>query len=177
MKIRFLGNTVIEIFDHFVLKLDIEEYKKHTNTLLRNQITKANLDQVNDAVGNTTRKWIENEDPFVQGYFFTDSDGEQIGSCWIMFKGGNEKLYRIRHCDSFVFRLEVNEKHRGKGYSKMIMDHMVDIAKEKGCKDLLLVCATKNERALHLYESIGMKKTGRRIFVRVGNRNIPYYSL
>ena len=177
MKLKFFGNTVLELFDHYVLKMDLDDFVYSKNELQMIKIDKQNMDQVGRAIGNTTKKWIANDYPYAQGYCFKNPEGDQIGSCWIMFKGGDEKLYKIRNHDSFIFRLEVEESFRGRGYSKMIMTDMFQTIRKQGCREVILVCARKNEKALHLYETIGMKKIGRKIFCRVLNKNIPYYEL
>ncbi len=174
MKIRMFNKVIVEGFDHIVLSSDTDKRLVDNNILSVRRITKENMDEVGAAIGNTTRRWIENDYPYAQGYVFCDEEGNQIGSCWLMLKGGDEKLYRIREHDSFIFRLEVDEQYQGKGYSKMIMDHMFAIAAKQGLKNVCLVCARKNTRALSLYEKIGMEKIGRKIFFRILDHNIPY---
>ncbi len=177
MKIRAGKKVLLETFDHFILEMDADDFHVDDNVLTPVRIGKENMKDAGNAVGNTTGRWILNGDPHVEGYYFADQEGRQVGSCWVMWKGGDEKLYKVRKTDGFLFRLEVDEEHQGKGYSKMILDHMFRIIETHDLKKVTLVCAVKNEKALHLYESIGMKKTGRRIFIRVLDHNVPYYSL
>ncbi len=177
MKIRLFNKVIVEGFDHYVYSIDTDHKIVDHNVLTYKKITKENMDEAGAAIGNTTGKWILNDYPFARGYIFYDPQGHQVGSCWLMFKGGDEKLYRIRKSDSFIFRLEVDEAYQGKGYSKMIMDHMLKIASAQGAKNVCLVCARKNSKAVNLYEKIGMKRSERKIFFRVFDRNIPYYEL
>lgn len=177
MKLKLFNKTLIEYFDHYVLKLSIDDFKVTDNELKMIRINKDNLSEVGNAAGNTTGRWIKEDYPFAEGYCFYNSLDEQIGSCWVMYKGGDEKLYRIRNTDSFIFRLEVNEQHRGKGYSKMIMKDMITAIKKRDCKDVTLVCAVKNSVALSLYQNLGMKIVDRKRFFRIGNVNVPYHAL
>lgn len=176
MKIKAKGKIIFETFIHDVYEIGVAP-SDESHELEAHRIEKENLDQVKDAVGNTTRRWIMEDYPFAEGYYFTDKNGDQVGSCWVMFKGGDEKLYKIRKHDSFIFRLEVDPAYRGKGYAKQIMKMMFQIIAGKGLHDTCLVCATKNEVASGLYAGLGMNKTGKRVFVRLFGKNIPYHIL
>ena len=96
---------------------------------------------------------------------------------WIKAQGGDEKLYKVKEADSFIFRMEVDEEYQGRGYAKKIMDHIFAIIKKHGCRNVCLVCARKNIKALHLYESVGMKIVDHKFFIRLLDKNIPYYSI
>ena len=177
MKIKILNRVIFEYFDHYVLKLDLDGFNIVENQLKSIKIDKNNLEEAGRAIGNTTKKWILTDYPYAEGYYFQDETFKQVGSCWVMFQNGDEKLYKIRKADSFIFRLEVNEQFRGKGYSKEIMNNMISIIKDHGCHNFVLVCAVKNKIALNLYKSIGMSVVGRKRFVRVFDKNIPYHVL
>ncbi len=177
MKIKVKNKIVFETFHHYVLEIDIDHFDVLENELLAEEITKDNMDQVGSAIGNTTRRWVQSDYPYVHGYVFRNEDNEIVGSCWMMMKGGDEKLYKVRDTDVFMFRLEVIESFRGKKYSKKIMHKMIQMAKDMGCKKAGYVCATKNQIALRLHDGLGAKKVGTRFFVRVFDRNIPYYSI
>lgn len=177
MKIKVKNKIIFETFHHYVLETDLDSFEFKDNELLCERISKDNIDQVGSAVGNTTRKWVMSEYPYAEGYCFRNEDGDIVGSCWMMLKGGDEKLYKVRKCDVFMFRLEVLESFRGKKYSKKIMNNIYRMAKDKGCEKVRFVTATKNAIAIHLHESLGAKIIGERFFVRVFNRNIPYYSV
>lgn len=177
MKIKVKNKILFETFHHYVLELDLEHFQVVDNELTAEPITKDNMNAVGTAVGNTTGKWIRNDYPYVRGYVFRNEENEIVGSCWMMLKGGDEKLYKVRNTDVFMFRLEVVETYRGKKYSKKIMHKMIAMAKDLGCKKAGYVCATKNTIALRLHDGLGAKKVGERFFVRVLNKNIPYYTI
>ena len=177
MKIR-LGNKIIfETFHHNVLELDLENFNVEENELTAEQIIKENLNDVGSAVGRTTRKWIMSDYPYVRGYCFRNENNDIVGSCWMMLRGGDEKLYKVRNCDVFMFRLEVVESYRGKKYSKKIMHKMIQMAKDLGCKKAAYVVSPKNAIAMRLHDGLGAKIVGSRFFVRLLDQNIPYYTL
>jgi len=177
MKIKLLNKTVFETFDHYVMELDVDSFCSIKNALTMIKIEKDHLEDAGTAIGNTTRKWIVEDYPYAEGYRFLNENGDQVGSCWMMLKGGDEKLYKVRYCDCFIFRLQVDETYRGQGYSKMIMSNMIGVMKQRGFATMRLVVATKNQKALNLYRSLGMKDISRKIFVRMFDRNIPYYTV
>lgn len=168
---------MFETFHHYLLEYDVRDYDVQENELITEEITKENMNDVGSSIGNTTRKWISSGYPYAKGYCFRNEDNEIVGSCWMMLKGGDEKLYRVRDHEAFLFRLEVLEQFRGKKYSKKIMNNMIGIAKDMGFESVAFVVATKNNIALNLHGKMGAKKFGERFFVRILDRNIPYYSI
>ncbi len=57
-----------------------------------------------------------------------------------------------------VDQLIIQEKYRGKGLGKKLMDEAKKIAKENGCDRLELNCWLFNENALAMYEHIGYNR-------------------
>ena len=51
----------------------------------------------------------------------------------------------------------VHKKHRGKGYGRLILDALHDIAREKNCYKIFLACQEENIR---FYEKCGFFKSG-----------------
>ena len=61
--------------------------------------------------------------------------------------------YKLGHIEDIV----VNKKYRGKGYGKFIIDHLSDIAKQKDCYKVRLVC---NQNNIGFYEKCGFLTNG-----------------
>lgn len=174
MKIKVLGKSILESFHHNIYEMDLSSLTASSCELEAVEIDKDNMAKAGSAVGNTTGRWIKEDYPYAHGYYFIDKQGNNVGSCWYMDNGGDEKLYRIREHDSFIFRVQVNEAYQGKGYSKQILHLIFEILKEKGYKKTCLACAVKNSIANSLYNSIGMNKIGEISFIRLFSKNIPY---
>ena len=69
--------------------------------------------------------------------------------------------YRIkeRHVKKLdVDQLVISEKCRNKGYGKMLMNEVKNIAKKLGCARIELNCWLFNENALAMYEHIGFER-------------------
>jgi ribosomal protein S18 acetylase RimI-like enzyme len=58
----------------------------------------------------------------------------------------------------YLANIVINEKHRGNGYGKFILDNIVLIAKMNGLKLVGLHVATENETALHMYTNYGFNQ-------------------
>lgn len=54
----------------------------------------------------------------------------------------------------------VRKSHRGKGFSKIILNELINIAKQKKCTQLNLEVNSNNNIAINLYEKLGFKKVG-----------------
>jgi len=53
--------------------------------------------------------------------------------------------------------LYINEKSRGKGYGKMLLQRLAAITLERGCERLDWACLNWNEKSIAFYESVGAK--------------------
>lgn len=177
MKIDLFNKRILETFHHNVYEICIDDLVIEKNELTAIEINKDNIIEAGSAVGRTTSKWIMNDYKYAKGYFFLNSNRENVGSCWVMFKGGDEKLYKIREHDSFIFRVQIEEQYRGQGYSKKILSKIFEIIKNNNCHNACLVCAVKNRKGNNLYNSMRMKIVDKKRFIRVFDNNIPYYTL
>jgi GNAT superfamily N-acetyltransferase len=65
-------------------------------------------------------------------------------------------FYHKRHL--YVFDLVTDEKERGKGYGKMMLEYLVDYAKMAMCENLVLSSGFAREDAHKFYEERGFTK-------------------
>lgn len=65
-------------------------------------------------------------------------------------------LYHKRHL--VVFDLVTDEKYRGSGYAKMMLEYLVDYAKIGMCKNIVLSSGFKREDSHIFYENSGFIK-------------------
>jgi ribosomal protein S18 acetylase RimI-like enzyme len=76
--------------------------------------------------------------------------GKQVGSLIMCFTEGKAS----------IFSVSVLEKYRGKGYSKKLMKHAIDIAKKRGYSIMELNTEVTNEVANNLYRDLGFQLKG-----------------
>lgn len=62
----------------------------------------------------------------------------------------------------YITNVAVNEKYRGKGYGKMLVNHLVKQAEAENALFVTLEVRKSNESAIALYEKCGFKKIGER---------------
>jgi ribosomal protein S18 acetylase RimI-like enzyme len=65
-------------------------------------------------------------------------------------------LYHKRHL--YVFDLVTDEKLRGEGYGKMMLDFLQDYAKTCMCENIVLSSGFEKEKAHKFYEIYGFEK-------------------
>ncbi|TKI68946.1 GNAT family N-acetyltransferase [Sulfurimonas crateris] len=65
-------------------------------------------------------------------------------------------LYHKRHL--FVFDLVTDEKHRGRGYGKIMLDYLEDFARIAMCENIVLSSGMHREVAHRFYEKNGFSK-------------------
>lgn len=76
--------------------------------------------------------------------FLLENENQIVGSAWITYDG---RRFYLHH-------MAVSPKFQNKGLGKMLMDKVIDFAKEKKIQ-MKLEVNRHNARAIHLYEKYG----------------------
>lgn len=71
-------------------------------------------------------------------------------------------LYTIN--DASLWKLEIYEQFRNKGYSKIVMTKIISIVKENGYNSLQLFVSKNNIIAKKLYKNLGFKFINHKMF-------------
>lgn len=85
--------------------------------------------------------------------------------CYVLEEGGRLLGYYFAwHIagESSLNNIAVEEAERGKGYGKLLMEHFLGRAEEKGSEDLYLEVSTENRPAIALYQKYGFERVGLR---------------
>lgn len=61
-----------------------------------------------------------------------------------------------------ITTIGVDPMQRGKGFAKMLMEHMIEVCRTKGVKTYSLEVRVSNKAAISLYEKYGFKQVGLR---------------
>lgn len=56
----------------------------------------------------------------------------------------------------------IKKSERGKGFSSLLLESLIDVAKSHNCKQINLEVARTNEVAINLYKKFGFKQVGLR---------------
>lgn len=81
-------------------------------------------------------------------------DGEYVGNCALI----GMDAYRYRHRATMGIALFL--KYTGMGIGRAMIEKIFSVAKAKGFEQIELEVVTENERAIHLYQSMGFEICG-----------------
>lgn len=97
----------------------------------------------------------------VQAYVFEDTHPYCIFNDDVMV---GFAMYKVLHEEIDIYcmnRLYVAEEHQNKGCGKAAVKMLLKMMKERhDCTEVFTSTNFENERALHVYESLGFKRTG-----------------
>ncbi len=72
--------------------------------------------------------------------------------------------------DAQVMTIGTEERFQGRGLARLMLDDLLARAREVGAAVVLLEVRVDNEPAIHLYESVGFERLGkRRAYYQPGN--------
>lgn len=75
-------------------------------------------------------------------------DGERVGRVWF-------GPLRGRMVDHYLYGVDIDPEHRGRGFGRKAMNQMIDEVEQAGATRIGLTVAEANIAAIHLYESLG----------------------
>lgn len=61
-----------------------------------------------------------------------------------------------------LFDIAIIQSEQGNGYSKILMDYLINFARENNCETILLEVNNINSKAINLYNKFGFKKYSER---------------
>ena len=144
-------------------------------------LTEAVLDKLPAFSGGYSRELLrglmKREDGCRGYYFLDDESGESVGTLWVMLPPGDELEYRIRGTDAYLFNIYVRREFRGRGIAGQMLRGAVRRMARDGVHSCCLAVGVRNKPAIRAYEKFGFVMSGRRRFLRVAGKNLPYHSL
>ena len=96
---------------------------------------------------------LENPERIIQegGYvFFAVLDDVVVGTCAIV-------PHEVHSCE--LIKMGVRENYQGKGIGKLLLEKVIEHAREKGFRTMTLETASTLEAAVSLYKKIGFVQT------------------
>lgn len=91
---------------------------------------------------------FEIKNPF--SFFYVIEKDKKIIGYFILWDMGEE---------FHLANIAVKKEERGKGYGRMMLDKILEMAKKENKKRIRLEVRVSNERAIKIYEKFGFKKT------------------
>ena len=84
--------------------------------------------------------------------YVLEEDGERVGELWVC-----DRDTPLQHA-LFIYNIEIDEEHRGKGYGRAAMELAESEARRLGLDRIALNVFGKNEIARNLYRSLGYEE-------------------
>ncbi|MEZ4963265.1 MAG: GNAT family N-acetyltransferase [Saprospiraceae bacterium] len=111
---------------------------------------------------NTDRLATELQSPLCQ-YWLAMSNGIIVGYVKVNFAGAQTDIHDPRSLE--LERIYVVPAHKGKGTGSLLIEKVMEVAREHGLQNVWLGVWEKNEKAIRFYEKMGFQKTGTHQFV------------
>jgi GNAT superfamily N-acetyltransferase len=104
---------------------------------------------------------------------------ESVATAILSFEDKFFWPYIAANTSGFIHKLAVKRKYAGSGYSKKLIEHIVQICKSRGINALRLDCDPHREGLCAFYEQVGfmLKETKSLHTKRLGTIDLAYYEL
>lgn len=104
------------------------------------------------------------EYPWTEGIF---RDCLRVGySCWVLVGREGVMGYSVMSLlaagECHILNVCVAPGQQGQGHGRLLLNHMLDLARDYGASVALLEVRPSNKAALRLYESLGFNEVGQR---------------
>ena len=83
--------------------------------------------------------------------------------CWVMELGGGIGGYGILSLvvgEAHLLNICVSPEWQGQGYGRLLLEHFIELARERGAYQMLLEVRPSNKPALRLYHARGFGQVG-----------------
>ncbi|MBQ7170495.1 MAG: GNAT family N-acetyltransferase, partial [Synergistaceae bacterium] len=176
-QVKLFGKNLIRFYDHYICRLEWGKMKPVVrNRLTPFEIMPGNLSLIDGS--KALHDMLSRQPEYTSGWGFRDEDGNIVAREFMMRKGGDERLYKIRNVYAYLFAVEVFEPYRGREYAGEMISWLArKIHDEEGVNELYLAVMKDNTSALKAYGKLGFEVVGSRFFARVLKLNIPYHTL
>ena len=176
--IKLFGKNVISIFCHHIMSLTYSNSFAKSGCLEMSCITDS-PEKIIDGVYSKryATMLIKNNEGKCEVFEFCDSTNNIVGTISVMYKGGNDIEYKIRHIDAFIYNVYTIKNYRGRGYAGEMIKLLMEYLHEKDINKAYLAVSTNNESAIRCYQKAGFKTEYDASFIRILKINIPYRQL
>ena len=110
--------------------------------------------------------------PWTRGIF---NDSLKSYDCWLMFEGGQQVGHGVINVivgEAHLLNITVKPESQGRGLGLLLLEHLMDRARELEAAECFLEVRASNQSAYRLYERYGFNEIGRRrdYYPAVGGR-------
>ena len=181
MNITIGGKRIVHNYHHYIMSLLLDNF--HNIECPGFRYRKATeedisiLKQGDFSVANML-PYLRREKQYATGLLFFEEHSEKpVGYIWIIRRGGNEMSYKIRNVDGLISCVCVFPEFRGRNIVNLMLAEVVNLLKAEGCKNVALGVNTDNIAAIRAYKKAGFVVAGKKKYIRVLRKNIPYHTI
>lgn len=173
MSIELLGKRILTVYDHYVYRLQYEAMEQTLcERLIPFQVNSSTYEEVQ--ASTAIRRMMAKQPNMIYSWGFRNDDSDVVGHLYLMKRGGNEVLYRIRSVEAYVFAVRVFDDFRGKRYAGEMITWLMNSLHAEGIDEMWLTVKKENYPAIRAYERLGFERVGSSRFIRFLGINIPY---
>ena len=85
--------------------------------------------------------------------FVITEDNRLIGELHAAYQSDDERA--IVNQRAYLFAFRVHKDHWGHGYGKRLLQYVINVLEEQGCKEFTVGVEDDNDNARHIYENFG----------------------
>lgn len=141
-------NYSIRDYNNFVANSNIKS-RKDPNIILQKEKESPIVKMLSKILPN----YSKNKTSISNSYKIKDKNGKNVGVIYTEDSKDKDHIY--------INWISVNKKQRGNGYAQSAMKEIINNAKKNGYKKVTLEVPDEDYAAMHIYEKLGFKDSGR----------------
>ena len=181
MAITIGGRIIINKYHHYIMTLRLKAFASlGINGYSSREITMDDIEilKKGDFSIQNMIPYLKRQKKYSTGLIFFDKEKNQpVGYIWVIRRGGNEMVYKIRNVEALISCVCVFKEFRGKNIANLMIGKVVELLYNEGGTEVALGVRTDNNSAIIAYEKAGFKITDEKEYIRVLRKNIPYHTV
>lgn len=179
MTISIGGKNIINQYHHYIMTLRLDDYVSlECKGYEFRCITLNDIDilKKGDFAIQNMLPYLKQEKQYSTGLLCIEEKTKQpVGYIWVIRRGGNEMVYRIRNVEALISCVCVFKEYRGKNIANRLLGKVVELLRDEGGTEVALGVRTDNKNAIRAYEKAGFKVTDEKNYLRILRKNFPYH--
>lgn len=181
MTISIGGKNIINQYHHYIMTLRLDDFVSlECKGYEFRRVTLNDIDilKKGDFAIQNMLPYLKQEKQYSTGLLCIEEITKQpVGYIWVIRRGGNEMVYKIRNVEALISCVCVFKDFRGKNIANGMIGRVVELLREEGGTEVALGVRTDNVSAIRAYEKAGFRITGEKKYLRVLRKNIPYHTV
>lgn len=181
MTLSIAGKSIINRYHHYIMTLRLTDYVSlNCKGYEFRNITLDDIDilKKGDFAIQNMLPYLKREKRYATGLLCVEqTTGTPVGYIWVIRRGGNEMVYKIRRVEALISCVCVFKKYRGRNIANIMIGRIVELLRDEGGNEVALGVRTDNKPAIRAYEKAGFKVTDEKKYLRILRKNFPYHEV